>query len=320
MSKQYQEIPITTLANGYHLALPLHRIVGAHPGPTLGLLALIHGDEPLPNVILQNVLAKLDPAQLGGTVLILPVANPLAYEALSRNTPLDMTNMNRIFPGSPDGMLTEQMAHVISTEFVPQLDYLVDMHSGGTFPTVDYVYLSKAQPEFSFAFGFDILYNGPDYVGTLSNVTEARNIPTIVAEIGGGSLVDASYIERGVRGTFNVMKYLKMLDGQPDLPASQTVVKRMAVIRPKTGGVLYPEVTLDQLGDVVPGGAVLGRVVSPYTFDELEVITTPFDENFLILLRGAITRVNPGDYAFMVADATSGNVEVVSNNTDKSVQ
>ena len=313
MSKQYEEIPITTLANGYHLALPLHRVVGARPGPTLGLLALIHGDEPLPNVILQKVLAKLDPAQLSGTVLILPVANPLAYEALSRNTPLDMTNMNRIFPGSPGGMLTEQIAHVICTEFVPQLDYLVDMHSGGTFPTVDYVYLSKVQPEFAFAFGFDILFDGPGYVGTLSDVTETRNIPTIVAEIGGGSLVDANYIERGIRGTFNVMKYLKMLDGQPQLPSRQTVVKKMAVIRPKTGGVLYPEVTLDQLGDVVPGGTVLGRVVSPYTFDELEVITVPFDENFMILLRGAITRVNPGDYAFMVANANADNVEVVSN-------
>lgn len=302
MSKQYEPIPVTTLASGYDLALPVHRITGAQPGPTLGLVALIHGDEPLPNVIMRQIWSELEPAQLRGTVLMMPVANPLAYEALSRNTPLDMTNMNRIFPGSPDGMLTERMAHLISTQFAPRLDYLIDMHSGGTFPTVDYVYLSKVEPELAFAFGFEILYDGLGYVGTLSSITEEQKIPTIVAEIGGGSLVDAIYIERGVRGVYNVLKHLDMLDGEPELPANQTVVKDMLVIRPKTGGVLYPEVFLDQLGQVVAGGTVLGRVVSPYTFEELEVISAPFEKNLMILLRGAITRVNPGDYAYMVAN------------------
>ena len=302
-TKQYEQIPVTTLASGYHLTLPIHRITGAEPGPTLGLLALIHGDEPLPNVIMQRVLAELDPAGLRGTVLMMPVANPLAYEALTRNTPLDMTNMNRIFPGSPTGLLTELIAHTITTEFVPQLDYLVDMHSGGTFPTVDYVYLSKVDPQLAFAFGFDILYDGPGYEGTLSNVTEGQNIATVVAEIGGGSLLDATYIERGLRGVFNTMKYLKMLDGEPVTPEMQTVVQDMAVILPRTGGVLYPGVQLDQLGQIVPEGTVLGRIISPYTFEELEVITAPFARNLMILLRGAITRVNPGDYAYMVANA-----------------
>lgn len=301
-SKQYQPIPVTTLANGYELALPVHELSGAHPGPTLGLLSLIHGDEPLPNVILQKVYRELDLDQLRGTVLILPVANPLAYEALTRNTPLDMTNMNRIFPGSPDGLLTEQLAHKIVTEFVPRLDYLVDFHSGGTFPTVDYVYLSKQMPELSFAFGSNILYDGPGYEGTLSNVTEEQNIPTVVVEIGGGSLMDDDAIERGLRGAFNVLKRLDMLDGEPQTPEKQIVVEEMAVLRPHVGGVLYPEVKLDRVGESVPAGTVLGRIVSPYTFEELEVITAPFESNIMILLRGAITRVNPGDYAYMVAE------------------
>lgn len=301
-SKQYQPIHVTTLANGYELALPVHELSGAHPGPTLGLLSLIHGDEPLPNVILQRVYRELDLDRLRGTVLILPVANPLAYEALTRNTPLDMTNMNRIFPGSPDGLFTEQLAQKIITEFVPRLDYLVDFHSGGTFPTVDYVYLSKQMPELSFAFGSDILYDGPGYEGTLSNCTEEQNIPTVVVEIGGGSLTDDEAIERGLRGTYNVLKRLDMLDGDPQVPENQIVVEKMAVIRPHVGGVLYPEVKLDRLGESVPAGTVLGRIVSPYTFEELEVITAPFESNIMVLLRGAVTRVNPGDFAYMVAD------------------
>lgn len=303
MTKQYEEISVTTLASGYRLALPVHRVTGAEPGPTLGLMALIHGDEPLPNVILHRVLTELDPARLKGTVLIMPVANPLAYEYLSRNTPLDMTNMNRIFPGSPNGLLTEQIAHVITTRFISQLDYLIDMHSGGTFPTVDYVYLSKLKPELSYAFGFRLLYDGPGYIGTSSQVAEEQNIPTVVTEIGGGSQLDEVYIERGLRGTFNVMQHLGMLEDEPVVPDNQIVVKEMVVIRPRTGGVLYPEVKLDQLGQVVPEGTVLGRIYSPYTFEELEVITAPFEKNFMILLCQVITRVNPGDYAYMVANA-----------------
>ena len=73
-SKVYEEIPITTLASGYRLALPVHRVTGAQPGPTLGLTAMIHGDEPLPIVIIQRLLKELDPDQLKGTVLMMPAA------------------------------------------------------------------------------------------------------------------------------------------------------------------------------------------------------------------------------------------------------
>ena len=303
MTKQFEEIHITTLASGYRLALPIHRITGDQPGPTLGLTALIHGDEPLPAVIIHRLLNEVDPTQLKGSLLMMPVANPLAYETLSRNTPLDMTNMNRIFPGSPDGLFTDQIADAIVSQFVPQIDYLIDMHSGGTFPTVDYIYLSQVEPEFSLAYGFDILYDAPIFAGSLSEVTEGQNIPTIVAEIGGGSLFDEAYIELGIRGALNVMKYLGMLEGEPEVPAKQTIIKELLTLRPHTGGILYPEVKPEQLKKVVSGGTVLGRIISPYTFEELEVMTAPFEQSLMILLRGAITRVNPGDYAFMVGNA-----------------
>lgn len=308
MTKQYEEIPITTLASGHGLVLPIHRVTGSQPGPTLGLTALMHGDEPLPNVIIRRLLTELDPVKLKGTVLMLPVANPLAYEALSRNTPLDMTNMNRSFPGSAGGLFTEQIAHTIVTRFVPQLDYLIDMHSGGTFPTVDYVYLSRVDPKISRVYGFDILYDGPGHQGSLSEVTESRNIPTVVAEIGGGSMLDDAYLELGLRGAYNVMKYVGMLAGEPEVPAQQIVIKELVTLRPRAGGMLYPEVGLDQLKQIVPGGTVLGRIISPYTFEELEVMTAPFARSLIVLLRAAVTRVNPGDYAFMI-----GNADVASS-------
>lgn len=302
-SRFYEEIPVTTMASGHRLTLPLHRLVGDRPGPTLGMLALIHGDEPLPNAVLRRVIAEVDLSKLSGSLLIMPVANPLAYEGQTRHTPIDGINLNRYFPGAPDGYVTEQIAYTLVDKFLPQVQYLIDFHSGGTYPTVDYVYLSKVQPEMSHAFGSNLLYAGPGYRGTFSGVSEEKKIPTVVVEIGGGGLLDATYIERGVRGAFNVMKHLKMLDGAPDVPAKQTVVKELAVIHPHLGGVLYPEISLDQLGKIVPSGTLLGRVVSPYNFEELEVLKAPFPRNYMILARGTIARVNPGDYAYMCANA-----------------
>lgn len=302
-SRHYEEIPVTTMASGHRLTLPLHRLVGDKPGPTLGMLALIHGDEPLPNAVLRRVVAEVDLAKLNGSLLIMPVANPLAYEGQTRHSPIDGINLNRYFPGAPDGYATEQIAYTLVDKFLPQVQYIIDFHSGGTYPTVDYVYLSKVQPEMSHAFGSHLLYAGPGYRGTFSGTAEEKNIPTVVVEIGGGHLLDTTYIERGVRGAFNVMKHLKMIEGAPEVPAKQTVVKEMAVIHPHLGGVLYPEIPLDQLGTIVPGGTLLGRVISPYNFEELEVLKAPFARNYMILARGLIARVNPGDYAYMCANA-----------------
>lgn len=300
--KTFREIPVTTLANGHRLALPVHEINGHYPGPTLGMTALIHGDELLPNVIFRKLWQELDPAQLRGKIIMIPVANPLALESFTRNTPLDMSNLNRVFPGAADGMFTDQLAHIIMEQFVPGLDYLVDWHAGGTFPVVDYVFMSPGAPTLAHAFGLPVIYDGPIFEGALANLTEKQGIPTIVIEIGGGALRDTMYIELGLRGAYNVLKELDMLDGDPIVPDEQILVKQLATIRPNTGGVLYPEVGLDHLGKVVPGGSVLGRVISPYTFDELEVLEAPFERSLLVLVRATPTRVNPGDYAFMAAN------------------
>jgi predicted deacylase len=267
---------------------------------------VVHGDEPLTNEVIRRVLTSIDPAQLRGTILAVPVVNSLAFEALSRHTPIDMLDLNRNFPGSPSGWLSEQIAHVLSTRFVAQLDVHLDLHTGGIFPTVDYVYIFDKSRDLSLAFGSSFLFEpAQPYQGTFAVPAAAKGIPFFTAELGGGSFLDAHYLEHGVRGVMNVLKQLKMLDGEIVRPPRQTIVTEMAVVRPRVGGVLYPEVGLDQLGQEVAGGTLLGRVVSPYTFETLEEIRAPFDRGYMILLRGAMMRVNPGDYGYMVANAES---------------
>src|SRR5438445_8836170 len=152
LNTTFEKIPVTTLASGFELFIPLHRLVGRTSGPTLGLSAVVHGDEPLTNEVIRQVLTTIDPAGLRGTILAVPIANPLAFESLTRHTPIDMLDMNRNFPGSPAGWLSEQTAHVLATRFVSQLDVHLDLHTGGLFPTVDYVYIFDKSRELWLAF------------------------------------------------------------------------------------------------------------------------------------------------------------------------
>src|SRR5581483_3481083 len=114
-------------------------IEGDAEGPRLGLIAGIHGDEPLGVETVRRFVDEL--GSFRGRLVVMPVANPYAFQALTRNTPLDMNNLNRVFPGARDGMLTEQLAATIVETLLPRIDYLVDFHSGGNLATVDYVYL-----------------------------------------------------------------------------------------------------------------------------------------------------------------------------------
>src|SRR5205814_7984775 len=127
LSTHYEQIPVTVLASGRELFIPLHRLEGRSPGPTLGLTAVVHGDEPLTNEVIRQVLIRVEPANLRGTILAVPVVNALAFESLTRHTPLDQLDLNRNFPGAPSGWLSEQIAHVLSTRFVSQVDAHVDL-------------------------------------------------------------------------------------------------------------------------------------------------------------------------------------------------
>jgi predicted deacylase len=82
----------------------------------------------------------------------------------------------------------------------------------------------------------------------------------------------------------------------------RVIVRQMLTIRPSHGGLLVPEPPVPALGDVVEKGRVLGRVYHPATFELLETIASPLDRSLMILQRETVTRVHPGDYAYMLGD------------------
>jgi predicted deacylase len=299
--------PVATLSNGHRLGLVLHRVRGGADGPRLGVIAGIHGDEPLGIEIVRRLLAELEDETFRGELIALPVANPYAFSTLTRNTPVDAANLNRVFPGNPDGTLTEQVAHVVCAELLGSCDTLIDVHSGGNLATVDYVYLTGDE-ELAKVFGCELLYRSTPPAGSLAACAGERNVETLIVELGGGQQCNEHFVQKGLRGVRNLMKHLGMLDGDPELPDAQLIVSELADLKPHEGGLLLSSFGPERLGEAVAAGVELARVVSPYTLDVLESIAAPFDPTLLVLVREAVTKVDPGDYGFIVANGATAVV------------
>lgn len=265
---------------------------------------MVHGDEIEGLLILRELLRTIDASQLTGSLWLLPVANPLAMEAISRNTPIDMLDMNRVFPGQPAGWLSEQQAHVIAHGFIDEIDALVDIHAGGTFPWVDYCYVVNDEA-WSRAFLSQLLYQpATTYTGTTATYAVSRGIPINVVEIGGGYQDQATHIANGVRGLTNMLRSRGALPGTVERRSGQLLLREMVVLRPRHGGICVPR-QRQVPGTHLDGPQPLADIVSPYTFETLETIVAPYERNVVVLARNYMTRIHPGDYGFMIGNAAS---------------
>ena len=307
----------STMADGSAAELTLHEIRGRDDGPTVGISAAIHGNENTGSQIIRDLWPHLAAADregdLRGRILLLPVANPRAFAVNRRYTPVDELNLNRLFPGTTDGWYSEHLAAAITREFLERIDIHVDLHAGTDRPTVDYVYLLNDEP-LSRAFGARVLYRptegaaGTRYSGTTKSVTvDRRGIPSVVVELGGGIVAQEPYVERGVAGVLNLLRHAGVLPGPALPPPPQVVVTAIEIVRPKQGGWL--ETAAPPLGREIGDGAVLGRVISPYTFEELEVIRSPLRRGIMILSHLTRNLVEPGDYGYMVGDLDTASGE-----------
>jgi uncharacterized protein len=301
-SRERNPITVCQMASGFTLTVPVLVLKGSRPGPRVGIAAAIHGDEIVGTQVIRDLWESVNPDELSGSLSFMPVANPLAFEALSRNTPIDTLDANRNFPGVADGWLSEQLAAAITEKYLRHLDYFIDVHAGGTFPVVDYCYLLN-DADLSRAFLSELLYKPAElYPGTSAGVAVKANIPTTVIELGGGNEGQADQVARGVRGVRNMLRYTGSLSGQVEKKERQLLLHNMKVMRPRAGGLCYPVRPLPP-GTFLDGKAKLATIVSPYTFEILETVFAPFNKNVVVLSRNYTTRINPGDYMFMIGDS-----------------
>lgn len=303
-------IDVATMATGLDLRVAAHVLKGAKDGPTVGITAGIHGDELPPIEVIRRVMAALDPKEISGRIVAIPLVNPLAFETFTRHTPHDMHNLNRVFPGTADHWMSELIAEAVTGYLVPQVDVLLDLHAGGAVPTVDYVYALN-DLALSRSFLFPTMYEGATvgYPGSLGTYfTQQTKKPVVVAEIGGGGQLDAKYVRRGTEGVLNALRHLGVLAGNVTPPPAQTLLKEIKIVRPRHGGILEPAFGAERLGSAVKKGTLLGVTRNPQTFEVVEEFRAPFDPTHLVLLRGSYSKVHPGDYGYMLGNLETAQI------------
>jgi predicted deacylase len=297
----------STHADGTEAVLYIHELVGEVDGATVGISASIHGNENAGSQAVLELYRRIREMPIKGRLLLLPVANPRAFAVNHRFTPLDELNLNREFPGDDRGTYTQQLAFALAREFFDRIDANIDLHSGTDRPTVDYVYIWSDEA-LSRAFGSKILYRptpgktGTIYSGTTKTVTIDRrpDMKVTTIELGGGIVDQGPYVARTVEGMLNQLRYLGVLEGDVKPHPHQVVIHELAGIRPKHGGWLEP--LCPPNGEAIRGGQLLGRVVSPYDFELIEEIPTPFENGIMVMQHLTRNLVEAGDYGFMVGN------------------
>jgi predicted deacylase len=309
--------------NGSDLKLQVNVINGSEPGPKLFLSFGLHGSEWTQIEYLEEIISTVDPDKVKGTVMGISIANPIAfsYHYTTRNTPdeSDAPDLNRVFPGRPDRWVTFQIAHQITTHILSKTDYLLDFHSapwgaavlprttyGTDFPDEDVV---KQCSEISKNFGCGYIAPRPVATGfpgasSLAGYAGAQlKIPNALFEIGGagfGAESEAKWKGAAVKGIMNVLKHLRMIDGEPELPEKQLVHYKYFGASPSVGGYLKSFIDPETLGEKVEKGTLLGEVICPYTFKTLEKLEAPGEGILFYTARSY--PVNPGDWAFAIID------------------
>ncbi|MGH2603516.1 MAG: succinylglutamate desuccinylase/aspartoacylase family protein, partial [Dehalococcoidia bacterium] len=125
-------LDVCDLPDGSPLRLPLLVARGKTDGPTIVVLGGVHGDEYEGMAAVRAVFRDLNLSELRGTFAGVPLCNPPAFGAGTRESPVDGLNLARIFPGHPDGAVSERIAHVLTESVVSKADFLIDLHSSGS--------------------------------------------------------------------------------------------------------------------------------------------------------------------------------------------
>ena len=269
------------------VTIPLIVVNGAHEGPVLWLDSTMHGPEIVGAEVIRRVTREaLDPAALRGVVVAAPILNPLAYLVHDYHTPQDNYNLNRVFPGNANGLLSQRLAHLILQEGIMRADYVVNMHANPR-PALMFTLVHAGDDATSAtarmmaeAFGLTIidmvLKLEPHRTGTIADSAMAAGKPTIVVELVSWRQIDDEGVQAGVRGTLNVMKRLGMIDGAEEpqtgvaiLPGSLTRTEAMAA----KGGLVH---FTKGLTDPVRRGEVIALIRNPHG-DVVEEITSPVD-------------------------------------------
>jgi predicted deacylase len=278
---------------------------GAADGPTVALLAGVHGDEEEGVLAVQRVLHLLEDGPLAsGCLRAVAVAHPAAYAAESRFSPLDGLNLARCFPGDERGSATQRLAHRLVERVLRGSDVLIDLHSAGRAYAMPLFCgysgsggeVGGRSHELAEAFGAPIVWRhtAPPSPGRSLATAFEMGIPGVYAECSGGGALARWDVDALVAGVTGVLSHLGMLKERVESTRPSWLIEGGTgdLDRAVPAGRGGRFVAWLSPGDVVAAGGLIGEIVddSGHVVDE---ITAPH-EGFVIYLR-RYARVRQGD-------------------------
>ncbi|MER9032250.1 succinylglutamate desuccinylase/aspartoacylase family protein [Mesorhizobium sp. M0674] len=266
------------------LSLPVFSL-NKGEGPQLLITGGCHGDELEGPIVARRLIEWLPEAQTCGRIIVVPVLNPPAVQACTRNTPVDGLNLNRVFPGRADGSVTERIADAVSRILLPSSDIIFDLHSFGlgwefspaatTHPIGDPDLMAKTmEVAESFKLPVTLVWEHPETPGMFDVLSQNQGKVFVCPELGGGTVGAEALIiyDAGLR---NALIALGLVEGKAECPtfrkqkSSQTLETRRSSdeLKAPAGGIFEPRCSVldevnqgDLIGIVHPMGSLFGAI------------------------------------------------------------
>ncbi|ABD57034.1 succinylglutamate desuccinylase/aspartoacylase family protein [Jannaschia sp. CCS1] len=295
-------IPAGDLAGGVKVEIPVVVINGGGAGPTFWVNAAIHGDEPEGPLACALAVKQIDPAKLRGTVVMVPCVNPLAFSAAERGNPLDTFtyDMNRIYPGKPDGYFSDRVADAHWQAMKDVADLEISIHSGGAHSFLDKAIFVDERPESvelakAMGEGWGCIMSNFTKAGSPMAAMNNAGKVGITVELGGRSYTSPDrfrYVgEELAKSILNICYHYDMLDGQATYPTDATIGQQEALLAPASG-IFLPEPGVDFL-TMMDNGTKIARIINIFG-DEVGALHAPARGMFFGLR--ALPNVNQGDW------------------------
>jgi len=294
--------------SGTPVALPLIVFHGVEAGPVVWISAAIHGDEIGGVEIVRRVTERLDPKQMAGTVIALPIVNVHGFNTGDRYLP-DRRDLNRSFPGSARGSLAGQIANLMMTTVVRRCSVGIDLHTGSdhrtNHPQIRADLDDDATRELAAVFGAPVTVHSRTRDGSLREAATRSGATVLLFEGGEAMRFDRDAIAAGTVGVRRVLGHLGIIADGPE-PGQETQYSRSTRwARASRSGIVHLQ---PELGDHVTKGDRVGSVLDAYG-KRLGWIRAP--ASGVVIGQTQHPLVNRGDAVMHVAEIGAAVDEVV---------
>jgi predicted deacylase len=285
MAEKHREIVCRVHHDGEEVAIPVGTLVGSAPGPTVAITAGMHAGEYTGVLAAIRLFQQLDPAELRGTLIIVPVISTRAF--MWRNmqlSPVDEKEMHYQVPGNPDGTYSELHIDVLYS-IVKDATYLIDMHAGefaqSLAPWVAVPIAgsdSVCQESMRLARGFNVPYldlrTEQATIPAWCRFLAEQGIANCWTEIGSNGLPDDDLITLQYEGCLNALKVVGLVRGEPRGSVRHRYLgHQQYTVTAEQSGLWYPQI---RAGDRVRQGQLLGEL-RDYFGELIEQYHAPFD-------------------------------------------